>query len=42
LAHQTLGTFERGGSVRLSPGVFTSDEHIQQAIEAVTAIAEHC
>lgn len=42
LAHQTLGTFERGGAVRLSPGVFTSDEHIQQAIEAVTAIAEHC
>lgn len=40
LAHQTLGTFERGGSVRLSPGVFTSDEQIQQAIEAVAAVAQ--
>jgi cysteine desulfurase/selenocysteine lyase len=41
LAHQTLGTFEQGGSVRLSPGVFTSDEQIQQAIEAVAAVAQY-
>lgn len=41
LAHHTLGTSERGGAVRLSPGVFTSDEQIQQAIEAVAAIAQY-
>lgn len=40
LAHRRLGTFERGGAVRMSPGVFTTAEEIQSAIEAVHAIAQ--
>jgi cysteine desulfurase/selenocysteine lyase len=40
LAHKTLGTFEKGGAVRLSPGVFTTAKEIQAAIEAVHAIAK--
>ncbi len=40
LAHRTLGTFDKGGAVRLSPGVFTSAEEIQATIEAVHAIAQ--
>ena len=40
LAHKTLGTFEKGGAVRLSPGVFTTAKEIQVAIEAVHAIAQ--
>jgi cysteine desulfurase / selenocysteine lyase len=39
LAHQTLGTFDQGGAVRLSPGAFTTDDQIQQVVEAVAAIA---
>ena len=41
LTHRTLGTFEKGGAVRLSPGVFTTDDEILSAIEAVHAIAQH-
>jgi|LakMenEpi03Aug12_release.lakeMendotaPanAssembly.Ray.scaffolds.fasta_scaffold168503_2 cysteine desulfurase/selenocysteine lyase len=40
LAHKTLGTFVKGGAVRLSPGVFTTEEEIQAATEAVHAIAQ--
>jgi selenocysteine lyase/cysteine desulfurase len=40
LAHKTLGTFQKGGAVRLSPGVFTSADEIQAAIEAVYTIAQ--
>jgi cysteine desulfurase family protein len=40
LAHKTLRTFEKGGAVRLSPGVFTTDHEIRAAIEAVHAIAQ--
>ena len=40
LAHKTLGTFHKGGAVRLSPGVFTSAEEIEAAIEAVYTIAQ--
>jgi cysteine desulfurase/selenocysteine lyase len=39
LAHQTLGTFDSGGGVRLSPGIFTTDEEITAAIDAVRQIA---
>lgn len=39
LAHQTLGTFDSGGAVRFSPGVFTTDEEITAAIDAVRQIA---
>lgn len=39
LTHQTLGTAARGGAVRLSPGVFTTDQEITDALEAIAAIA---
>ncbi len=38
-AHQALGTFETGGTVRLSPGAFTTDEQIELAITAIAEIA---
>lgn len=38
--HRTLGTLESGGTVRLSVGVFNTDEHIDRAIDAVKALAE--
>lgn len=40
LVHRTLGTFKKGGAIRFSPGVFTTDDEIQSAIEAVHAIAQ--
>lgn len=36
--HKTLGTFPQG-TVRLSPGYFTSDEDIEKTVEAVSRIA---
>ncbi len=39
LAHQTLGTLAQGGAVRFSPGVFTTEEEIDAAVQAVDAIA---
>ena len=39
LAHQTLGTFASGGTVRFSPGVFTREEETDAAIAAVRTIA---
>lgn len=38
-AHRTIGTFPRG-TVRFSPGVFTTPDEIEQAVEAVERIAE--
>jgi cysteine desulfurase/selenocysteine lyase len=38
VAHRTLGTFPRG-TVRLSPGFFTTDEDVDQALAAVRALA---
>nr|WP_092071715.1 aminotransferase class V-fold PLP-dependent enzyme [Dendrosporobacter quercicolus]NSL49487.1 aminotransferase class V-fold PLP-dependent enzyme [Dendrosporobacter quercicolus DSM 1736]SDM29656.1 cysteine desulfurase family protein [Dendrosporobacter quercicolus] len=41
-AHLTLGT-SRGGTVRLSPGYFTTEAEIEQCLQAVAAvIAELC
>jgi len=37
-AHRSIGTFP-GGTVRFSPGPFTTEEDIDAAIEAVSAIA---
>lgn len=37
--HRSLGTFESGGTLRLSPGRFTTDAEIEHAIAAVVAIA---
>lgn len=39
LVHQTLGTFNTGGTIRFSPGPFTTDTDIAAAIEAVQQIA---
>jgi len=39
LAHRTIGTFP-GGTVRLSPGPFTTDDEIQTTLEAVRTIAQ--
>lgn len=40
LAHRTLETESTGGTVRLSPGLFTTEEDLDQAVTAVSAIAE--
>ncbi len=39
LSHQTLGTFPRG-AVRISPGYFTEDGHIDRLLEVVRAVAK--
>ena len=39
LTHRTLGTEPLGGTVRLSPGLFTTDEEINHAVRAVSEIA---
>ncbi|HSP47184.1 MAG TPA: aminotransferase class V-fold PLP-dependent enzyme [Clostridiaceae bacterium] len=38
-AHQLLGTADTGGLVRFSPGYFTTEDEIDQCIEAVSAIS---
>ena len=38
-AHETLGTLERGGTVRISPGYFTTMDEIEACIEALGVIA---
>ncbi len=38
--HRLLGTFELNGTVRVSPGLFTTDEEIEAFIDAVREIAE--
>jgi cysteine desulfurase family protein len=38
--HEGIGTFEIDGTVRFSPGVFTTDEEVERAIAAVSATAE--
>ena len=40
LAHETLGTAIRGGTIRFSPGVFTTDEEIESALAAVHSISQ--
>jgi len=37
--HEGLGTFNVDGTVRFSPGIFTTDEDIERAIEAVADVA---
>lgn len=39
LAHRTLGTLAAGGTIRLSPGVFTTADQIALAVDAVRQIA---
>ncbi len=38
-AHETIGTLDKGGTVRISPGYFTTDEEIDACIEAVGIIS---
>jgi cysteine desulfurase family protein len=37
-AHRTFGTFESGGSVRFSPGFFTTDDEIARTAEALEQV----
>jgi selenocysteine lyase/cysteine desulfurase len=37
--HEGIGTFEADGTVRFSPGAFTTDEEVEHAIEAVAEVA---
>ena len=37
-AHETLGTLGKGGTVRISPGYFTTEEEIDACIEAIGII----
>ena len=37
--HEGIGTFEIDGTVRFSPGVFTTDDEVERAIDAVAAVA---
>jgi selenocysteine lyase/cysteine desulfurase len=39
--HEGIGTFDAHGTVRFSPGVFTTDEEVERAIEAVAETAEY-
>jgi len=38
-AHEALGTLESGGTLRLSPGALTTEQQIDQAIDAIRQIA---
>ena len=39
--HEGIGTFDSNGTVRFSPGVYTTDEEVEKAIEAVAETAEY-
>ena len=39
--HEGIGTFEGDGTVRFSPGVFTTDEDVKRAVAAVADVAEY-
>ena len=39
--HEGIGTFDDHGTVRFSPGVFTTDDEIERAIDAVAEVAEY-
>jgi cysteine desulfurase/selenocysteine lyase len=41
LLHQTLDTTSSHGTIRLSPGVFTTDNEIGHVVQAVREIAGH-
>ncbi|MCB6992653.1 aminotransferase class V-fold PLP-dependent enzyme [bacterium 210820-DFI.6.37] len=38
-AHRTIGTLEKGGTVRISPGYFTTEEEIAMCVEGIGAIS---
>jgi cysteine desulfurase family protein len=39
--HEGIGTFDDDGTVRFSPGIFTTDADVERAIEAVADVAEY-
>jgi cysteine desulfurase family protein len=39
LAHRALGTLQRGGTVRLSPGHFTTDRELDAVVAAIARLA---
>lgn len=39
-AHRTIGTFEGGGTLRFSPGYFTNQEDIENAVASLNEIIE--
>jgi selenocysteine lyase/cysteine desulfurase len=39
-AHRCLGTFAAGGTLRLSPGAFTTDDEIDAAVLALRELAK--
>ena len=39
-AHKTLGTFERGGTVRFSPGYFTTETEILEVSRMMREILQ--
>ncbi len=39
LVHRALGTLEQGGTVRLSPGVFTTQQQIDTTVQALRELA---
>jgi|APFre7841882724_1041349.scaffolds.fasta_scaffold06489_2 cysteine desulfurase family protein len=39
--HEGIGTFDIDGTVRFSPGIFTTDRDVERAIDAVADIAEY-
>jgi selenocysteine lyase/cysteine desulfurase len=41
LVHAGIGTFDADGAVRFSPGVFTTDDDVDRAIDAVADLAAY-
>ena len=39
--HEGIGTFDEHGTVRFSPGVFTTDDDVERAIDAVAEVADY-
>lgn len=39
-AHEALGTLKQGGTLRLSPGAFTTEDEIDSVVDAIRQIAE--
>jgi cysteine desulfurase family protein len=39
-AHRTLGTFEQGGTVRVSPGFFNTEDDIARCVEGIAEVAQ--
>ena len=39
-AHKILGTFSRGGTIRVSPGIFNTIDEIERMVEAIKEVAD--